>query len=37
MPPLWLEHGHALRIIDELKKRRRVAKIRHDFAQRPEN
>ena len=23
MPPLWLEQGHALRIIDELKKRRR--------------
>jgi hypothetical protein len=23
MPPLWLEQGHALRTIDELKKRRR--------------
>ena len=22
MPPLWLEQGHAWRIIDELKKRR---------------
>ena len=39
VPPLWLEQGHALRIIDELKKRRRggrsarVAKFRHEWAQ----